>query len=139
MDYLWFCALVSLIFGVLFLASPEAMGTLGSVFNAALFVLNGSTMRYRLWIGVVLVAIAAWIFYIGLQFPAWYVTATWIVALVFGLLYLFLPGWLNWLSKASNAMLLSTDDLLIGWRRVIGVVLIVACAYIFYGIFASIR
>lgn len=139
MDYLWFCALVSLVFGFLFLASPDLLGSLGTVFNAALFVLNGQTTRYRFWIGLGLLAIAAWVFYVGLQLTVWYLTVTWIVALAFGLLYLLLPGWLNWLSKASNAMLLSTDELMIGWRRVIGVALIVAGAYIFYGIFASMR
>ncbi len=139
MDYLWFCALISLVFGLLFLASPELLGMLGNVFNAALFVLNGQTMRFRVWIGIVLLVIAAWLFFVALQSPAWYLTAVWIVALAFGLLYLLLPGWLNWLSKASNAMLLSTDELALGWRRVIGVVLVVAGAYIFYGIFASMR
>jgi hypothetical protein len=139
MSYLWFCALVSLVFGLLLLASPEVMGSLGSVLNSALFVLNGQTMRYRVGIGIVLLVVSAWVFYIGLQYPAWYLTATWIVALVFGLLYLLLPGWLNWLSKASNALLVSTDDLVIGWRRVIGIVLIVTGIYIVYGIFASMR
>jgi hypothetical protein len=61
------------------------------------------------------------------------------VPLVFGLLFLFLPGWLSWLSKASNAMLFSTDELAIGWRRVIGIALIVAGLYIFYGIFMSMK
>jgi len=139
MDYLWFCAVFSLVFGLLFLASPEVLGTLGTVFNVALFVLNGQTMRYRVWIGLVLLVIAAWVLYVGLRVPAWYLTATWIVALAFGLLYLLLPDWLRWLSKASDAMLVSTDDLLNGWRRVIGVILIVAAAYMFYGIFASMR
>ncbi len=139
MDYLWFCALVGLVFGLLFLASPDVLGMMGNVFNAALFVLNGQTMRFRIWIGIVLLEIAAWLFYVGLSFPAWYLTAAWLVTLAFGLLYLFLQGWLSWLSKASDAMLLSTDELAIGWRRVIGVALIVASAYIFYGIFASIR
>ena len=139
MSYLWFCALISLIFGLLFLASPEVLGALGSILNAALFTLNGQTMRYRVWIGIVLLVISAWVFYIGLQYPVWYITTTWIVALVFGLLYLLLPDWLTWLSKASNAMLVSTDELVIGWRRVLGIALIVAGSYIFYGIFMSMR
>ncbi len=139
MDYLWFCALVSLVFGLLFLASPDVLGALGTVCNAALFVLNGQTMRFRVWIGIILLIIAAWVFYVGLQLPVWYLTVTWLVALAFGLLYLFLPEWLSWLSKASNAMLLSTDELMIGWRRVIGVVLVVASVYMFYGIFASMK
>jgi len=139
MDYLWFCALVSLVFGLLFLASPQALGTLGEVFNAALFVLNGQTMRFRVWIGIAFLVIAAWFFYVGLGTPAWYLTVCWIVTLAFGLLYLLLPGWLSWLSKASNALLLSTDELALGWRRVIGIALIVASVYIFYGIYASMR
>ena len=139
MSYLFFCALVSLIFGLLFLVSPEVLGTMGSVFNAGLFTLDSLIMRYRLWLGIVLLAIAAWIFYVGLQFAVWYIIASWMVALGFGLLFLFLPGWLPWLSKASNAMLVSTDEIILGWRRVIGIGLIVSSIYIFYGIFLSIK
>ncbi len=136
MAYLWFCAIVSLVFGLLFLSSPSLLGSWGRVLNVALFALNGQTLRYRIWIGLVLLVIAAWVFYIGLQVPVWYLTATWIVALVFALLYLLVPHWLSWLSKASNIMLLSTDELAIGWRRVIGVLLLVAALYMLYGIFA---
>jgi hypothetical protein len=139
MSYLLVCALISLCFGLLFLVSPDVLGKLGTALNVVLFTLNGQTLRYRVWIGIVLLAIAAWIFYVGMQFPVWYMIAAWIVPLVFGLLFLFLPGWLSWLSKASNAMLFSTDELAIGWRRVIGIALIVAGLYIFYGIFMSMR
>jgi len=139
MSYLLFCALVSLVFGLLFLASPEVLGTMGSVFNAGLYTMDSSIMRYRIWLGILLLAISAWIFYVGLQFPVWYIAVAWIVALIFGLLFLFLPGWLVWLSKASNAMMVSTDELALGWRRVIGIALIVAGIYIFYGIFMSMK
>jgi hypothetical protein len=139
MSYLLFCALVSLIFGLLFLASPEVLGTMGTVFNAGLYTLDSGIMRYRVWLGIILLAVGAWIFYIGLQFTAWYIVFSWIVALAFGLLFLLLPGWLTWLSKASNALLVSTDELALGWRRVIGVALVVAGIYIFYGIFISMK
>jgi hypothetical protein len=139
MVYLWFCAIVSLVFGILFLSSPELLGSWGKVLNVALFALNGQTMRYRFWIGLVLLVIAGWVFFVGLQTAAWYLTATWIVALVFALLYLLVPHWLSWLSKASNAMLLSTDELAIGGRKVIGVLLLIAAAYIFYGIIAMFK
>jgi hypothetical protein len=139
MSYLFFCALVSLIFGLLFLVSPDVLGTMGSVFNAGLFTLDSSIMRYRLWLGALLLAIAAWIFYVGLQVSSWYIVASWMIALAFGLLFLLLPGWLAWLSKASNSMLVSTDEMILGWRRVIGIALIVSGIYIFYGIFLSMK
>jgi len=139
MAYIWFCAIVSLVFGLLFLSSPDMLGAWGKLLNVALFALNGQTMRYRVWIGVVLLIIAGWVFYVGLQIPAWYLTTTWIVALAFALLYLVVPHWLTWLSKASNAVLLSTDELAIGWRRVIGIILIIAAIYMFYGIFAMVK
>ena len=56
MSYLFFCALVSLIFGLLFLVSPDVLGTMGSVFNAGLFTLDSLIMRYRLWLGICLLA-----------------------------------------------------------------------------------
>lgn len=139
MAYLWFCAIVSLVFGLLFLSSPGLLGVWGKVLNVALFALNGQTVRYRLWIGTALLVIAAWVFYAGLHAPDWTLTATWIVALAFALLYLVVPHWLAWLSKASNALLLSTDELVLGWRRLIGIILLVAAAYMFYGIFAMLK
>ena len=54
------------------------------------------------------------------------------VAIAFGLLLLFFPGWLSWLSKASNAVLFSTDDLVSGARKTFGVILIIISFYIFY-------
>src|SRR3989338_7032347 len=138
MEYLWFSALVSLIFGLLLLFLPEVLGALGSVLNAALFTLNGWTLRYRLWLGLVLLIMGGWEFYVSLQSPAPSIPAGWIVAVVFGLLFLFLPDWLERLSGAANTILFSTDELVMGWRRVVGTVLIVASIYMFYGIFYSI-
>jgi hypothetical protein len=138
MEYLWLSAIVGLVFGLLLLVSPSVLGALGSVFNSALFTLNGWTLRYRMWLGLVLLVIGAWVFYVGLQYPDPYIATTWIVAVVFGLLFLFLPGWLKWLSGAADAVFLSTDELVMGWRRVVGIVLVVASAYILYGIFYSI-
>jgi hypothetical protein len=139
MSYLFFCALVSLAFGLLFLSSPEALGTMGSVFNAGLYTFDSSIMRYRVWLGIILLAVSAWIFYVNLQFAVWYIMASWIVALAFGLMFLLLPGWLTWLSQASNSLLVSTDELALGWRRVVGIALLVAGLYIFYGIFLSLK
>jgi hypothetical protein len=139
MAYLWICAIVSLVFGLLFIASPAILGALGSIFNAALFTLNGWLMRYRFWLGLLLVVVGAWLFYIGLQYPEWYITTAWVVAIVFGLLFLFLPNWLTWLSNASDSVLLSTDNLAMGWRRIIGIALVVAGIYIVYALYCCIR
>lgn len=132
MSYLLTCGIISLLFGLLLLASPAALGGLGGVVNSVLFTLDGWLMRFRTGIGVVLLALGGWILYVALGYPAPYLTCAWIVTIAFGLLFLFFPGWLTWLSRLSNAILLSTDDLVMGSRRVTGIVLLIISFYIFY-------
>ncbi|MGB9613810.1 MAG: hypothetical protein ACPL4K_06550, partial [Candidatus Margulisiibacteriota bacterium] len=54
------------------------------------------------------------------------------LALICGLLYLFVPGWLEALSKACNQVILSTDEVVIGSRVVVGIILLLAAIYIFF-------
>ncbi|MFA5113643.1 MAG: hypothetical protein WC529_05030 [Candidatus Margulisiibacteriota bacterium] len=139
MEYLWVCGLTSLVFGLLLLLNPSVLGTLGSVLNKVLFTVNGWTFNYRVWIGLGLLAIGAWMMYVGLSYPDPYITAAWVVTITFGLLFLVLPNWLKWLSSVSNIMLLSTDELVMGARRLIGVLMLIISLYIFYGIFYAIK
>jgi len=50
----------------------------------------------------------------------------------FGLLFLFFSNWLAWLSNVSNKVIFSTDDVVIGSRKIVGVVLLIASFYIIY-------
>jgi hypothetical protein len=135
MEYLLVCGIVSLVFALMLLLGPALLGSLGSVLNAVIFTVNGWTLKYRIWIGLVLLVIGGWIMVVGLNYPAPYITAAWLVTIAFGLLFLVLPNWLKWLSGISNILLLSTDELVMGARSLIGVVMLVISLYIFYGLY----
>ncbi len=128
------CGIISLVFGLLLLASPAILGSLGAICNAVLLTLNGWLMRFRLGIGWALLALGAWMLYVAAQYPSGYLTAAWVITVGFGLLFTFFPGWLTYLSKVSNAVLLSTDELVMGSRRVVGVVVLIISFYIFYAV-----
>jgi hypothetical protein len=135
MEYLLVCGLISLVFALLLLLSPTVIGSLGSVLNKVLFTVNGWTLKYRIWIGVALLVIGGWIMTVSLSYPDPYITAAWLVTVTFGLLFLVLPNWLTWLSSVSNVFLLSTDELVLGARRLIGVIVLIVSLYIFYGLY----
>jgi len=128
------CGIISLVFGLLLLASSKILGNLGAVCNAVLFILNGWLMRFRLGIGLALLALGVWMLYVATRYPNEYLTAAWIITIGFGLLFTFFPSWLTYLSKVSNAVLLSTDELVMGSRRIVGVVVIIISFYIFYAL-----
>ena len=132
MGYLLASGILALIFGLLMLAAPVFLGKLGELSNKTILVLNGQLMRYKLWIGLFLLVLGGWMLYVATNYPDPYINAAWIITVAFGLLFLFFPKWLDWLSKVSNTFLLSTDELVMGTRRVIAVVLLVVSFYIFY-------
>ena len=69
----------------------------------------------------------------------WYLNIVAFIALFFGLLFLFFPNGLKFLSDISNTMLVSTDDMVMGARKTIGVLLIILSIYIFYAAYYSVR
>ncbi|MBI5078864.1 hypothetical protein HZB08_02460 [Candidatus Saganbacteria bacterium] len=140
MGYLLGGGIVSLFFGLLLLVAPGLLGALGSTCNVVVLTLDGWLNRSKVWIGVLLLITGAWMLTVAIQYPGeWYITAAWIVAVAFGLLFLFFPGWLSWLSKVSNAFLFSADEMVSGARRTFGIVLIIVSVYIFYAALLAVR
>jgi hypothetical protein len=134
MTYLLACALISLLFSLLLLGAPKLLGSLGDLSNKTIVVFDGWLMGLRLWIGLVLLVLGGWMMYVSVNYPDPFLTAAWLLTVGFGFLFLLFPGWLKWLSSVSNVVLLSTDDLIMGTRRIVGIVLLVVSLYMFYAL-----
>lgn len=138
MSYLLTVAIVTLVFGLILLFSPGFLKRLGDICNRVILYLDNKLEPFKVWVGLVLIAVGAWLLYVVVQYPELnYLSSIWIISMAFGLLFLFFPNWLSWLSKVSNKVVFSTDDVVIGARKIIGVVLLIICVYIFYGAYAA--
>ncbi|OGC23668.1 hypothetical protein A2291_04115 [candidate division WOR-1 bacterium RIFOXYB2_FULL_42_35] len=135
MSYIIIAGLVSLFFGLFLVLSPNVVGSLDKFFGKIIISVDEKLDPIKPWIGCLLLLIGAWIMYVALQYPDSYLTTTWLICLIFGLLFLFLPKWLAWLSKIANTVLFSTHESVMSVRKIIGVALIVVGIYIFYANF----
>jgi hypothetical protein len=107
------------------------------MFNRVVFFLDKKLAAMKKWIGLVLLLIGAWVLYVAVGYPeAVSLTPVWIVCLTFGFLFLFFGDWLTWLSNLSNQIVLSTDEAVMGARKIIGIILIIFSIYIFYASYA---
>jgi hypothetical protein len=136
MEYLLTSGILSLLLGLLLLFSPALLGRVGEIANRIILYLDEKLQAIRIWAGLFLVVAGGWILYILARYPELsYLNSIWIICLVFGLLFLFMPNWLSWLSKVSNNVIFSTDDVVMGFRKIIGIILIIVGIYIFYGVY----
>lgn len=136
MELLTAAGIIALIFGVLSLFSREMLLYLGTALNRPIVSLDDKLKVIRIPLGLVLVAVAGWIISVAFNYPMlWYLHVVGMLILFFGLLYLFVPRWLDVLSKFLDQTMLTTDEILIGLRKAVGVVLVLAAIYIFYSVY----
>ncbi|MFH1347492.1 MAG: hypothetical protein ABIH22_02270 [Candidatus Margulisiibacteriota bacterium] len=137
MGYLLTFAIVTLVFGLILLFTPNFLMRLGDICNRVILYLDNLLAPFKVWVGLILLVAGAWILYVVIRYPEiTNLDAVWVISLAFGLLYLFFPNWLSWLSQVSNKIIFSTDDVVIGARKIVGVVLLIVSIYIFYGAYA---
>jgi hypothetical protein len=140
MTYMVFAGLVSLFFGLLFLLSPEVLTKLGKACNKTLVVIDHTIDPVKAIVGVIFLLLGAWILWMVFPYgELWYLNLIAALSLFFGLLFMFYPSGLKFLSDVSNTILLSTDDVVMGARKTIGVMLIILSIYIFYASYYSAR
>lgn len=132
LSYIVLIGILALFFGLFLLLSPRLVGNLEEFFGKTIIVLDEKLDPVKPWVGVALLLIGAWIMYVGLQYPDGYLTTVWLVCLVFGLLFLFLPKGLSWLSRLANLVLFSTRESVMSVRKIVGVVLVVVGVYLIY-------
>lgn len=137
MGYLIAAGIVVLLFGLSLIFTSDFLKKLVDTTNKVIVYLDEKLQPVKLWVGLLLVVIAAWLLYVVANYPdLGYLTSVWVICLFFGLLFLFLPNWLSTLSNVSNKIIFSTDDVVLGSRKIIGIVLLIISIYIFYAAYA---
>lgn len=140
MEFLTVAGIIALLFGFIAVFSREVLQKLGGALNKPVVVVDERLRVVRIPLGIALILLGGWIISVAFSYPAlWYLHLIGIVVLFFGLLYLFVPQWLEVISKFLNQSMLSTDEIIIGTRKTIGVLLILAAIYIFYSVFLIAR
>ncbi|MFH1347491.1 MAG: hypothetical protein ABIH22_02265 [Candidatus Margulisiibacteriota bacterium] len=140
MEWLITAGIIALILGIFSIFSREMLLNVGAALNKPVVYVDDKLKAVRMPFGVALVVIGGWIISVAFNYPMlWYLHLVGIIILFFGLLYLFVPQWLDVISKFLNQSMLSTDEIIIGTRKTIGVLLILAAIYIFYSVYLMAR
>jgi len=106
---------------------------LDAFLNKPLVYLDQKLRSVRLLSGIALVIIGGWIIWVAANYKElWFLNIIGIILIFFGLLYLFLPGWLDQISVVMDKTLLSPDEIVISIRRSLGIIFIIIAIYIFY-------
>lgn len=131
--YLVISGLTSLIFGVLFLLAPENFWqAVARMFNKPVLYVESGLRAYHFPAGFLFLILGAWLIFLVLSDPGlWYFHLIGVAFVVVGLLYIFAPDWLLWLSTMSGKEVITFDQIAIGSRISLGIVLILVSIYIF--------
>ena len=133
MVYLISSASVALVFGFLFIFFSGPCKRVCRVLDQILFILDEKLQPFKLWLGILLLAVAGWKIYLVLPYPELYhLHPFWMIALIFGFLFIFFPNWLGAISSFMDRIVFTTDKYVEAFSLVIGLLLILASSYIFY-------
>jgi hypothetical protein len=139
--YLIFAGSIALFFGAVMLFTPGFLRGLSRFFDRLIIRLDRSLRSYSTSAGIVLFMIAAWFFYMSCRYPEGrtFLTPVWILCLIFAVLYLFFPPWLDWLTEVSDRNIFPTDEYVMGACRIAGIILMLTSVYIFFGAYILAR
>ncbi len=136
MTYLIVAGIIAVLAGIYMLIAPIFFKNFCGVVDKIVFILDEQVQKIKLIVGFLLLAVAGWVFYLSLNPEIGRLLhPVWVIALVFGLLYLFFPKWLESLSKIANKSIFPTDQYVLGSAKVIGLLLLLSAAYIFYMVY----
>ena len=131
MTYMMISGLVALLFGLLLLVSPKFLETIGEALNVTVVNVDSFLRQSRMTVGILFLVAAAWVLYVVLNYPGIYqLHLIWILALVFGLLYMFYPKWLEEVSRFFNVKVFPTDKYVMDYGKMVGLLTLLAGAFI---------
>jgi hypothetical protein len=131
-----FAGICALLFGVLFLMSPDLLGKVGDVANRTVLVLDDKISSMRIAAGVVLIAVGLWMLFMALPYgELWYLNIIAAISMFFGLLFVAVPNGLTSLSNVCNTVMLSTDEIVMAVRKTVGILLIIGGIYMLYAVY----
>ncbi|MFH1684014.1 MAG: hypothetical protein ABIA67_03945 [Candidatus Margulisiibacteriota bacterium] len=127
---MWFVLLIgvaNLVCGVIMLFSPKTMISVSKLFDRRIPLDQWLLTSFRGWAGIVLVFLAAWMISFLLFYPElrlFFLLAC-AVFLFFGIIFIFFPKFLNWLSHLLNRVVFSTDQFVMGACRACGTIFVI--------------
>lgn len=131
MTYLTASGVISIIFGIVVLIAPLFLKDFCARVDRVLFTIDDLLSPLRELIGLALIAVAGALYYVQILYPSLkYLQVFWVVALVFGLLYLVFPNWLEALSAVANRTIFPTKEYVMGSCKLMGTIFILAGIYI---------
>ena len=140
MTYLIVAGIIAVLAGLYMLIAPIFFKNFCCVVDKIIFILDEQVQKIKLIVGIVLLGVAGWVFYLSLNPEIGQILhPVWVIALVFGLLSLFFPKWLESLSKLANKSIFPTDQYVLGSSKVIGLLLLLSAVYIFYMVYVISR
>ena len=139
--YLFISGITSLIFGILFLiAPPRFWERVGNLFNKPVLYVESRLRVFNFPVGFLFLILGTWLVFLAIEDPGiWYFFIAGIIFVLLGLLYIFIPDWLLWISNLSGKVVVFFDQVAIASRTSLGIVLILASIYIFFKLFVALH
>jgi hypothetical protein len=125
---------IALVFSLFLLISPNVIKqTASNLFDGMTFSLEEKIEPYRIVTGITLIiASFLMLYYIANVQSLLYFYPIWILVLVYGVLYVFFPTWLKWLTGVMNINVLQIDGFVMKFRKSFGIIILCTSLYIFY-------
>jgi len=132
MEWIITSGIIALIVGVTLLLS-DSLRAIARVLDRTVAYIDDKVSSVRIVAGIVLVILGGWFISIAMNYTSlWFFHLIGVIVLFFGLLYLFLPGWLAVLSRVADQIVFSTDEYVFAARKVIGIIMVIAAGYILF-------
>jgi len=140
MEWLITVGIISLLVGAVALFSSEKLRKSAELLNKPIYHLDNFLSSIRIPVGAILIITGGWLVSVAFSYPeSWYFHLIGVIAIFIGMLYIFLPEWLKIMAKMADQTLFSTDELVTGPRKIIGIVCLIVALYIFYAVFLILK
>jgi preprotein translocase subunit Sss1 len=105
---------------------------MGKLINLNVLDLEEFFRPFRSLVGIALLVLSGWVLIVVMDYPELYLLhMVWVIAFIFGILYLFFPKLLDEISRIADMHIFPTDKYVLGSSKVMGLVLIIVGVIIF--------
>ncbi|MBI5699761.1 hypothetical protein HZC35_05645 [Candidatus Saganbacteria bacterium] len=138
MWYLLFSGLLGMVFGMLVLFFPTFLEMLNKVIDRELKYSFEQDHIPRLINGLVLLLASLFLILTGNWYPElWALFYTGVLAMVFGILFIFFPRFLGFLNDLGNLVVIAPEEAGTFQRIVSGIILLLMSTYILFTYFGN--
>jgi len=137
MEWIITSGVIALIVGIALLLDG-GLRQVTKVLDAPIAYIDDQLNSIRMIAGVVLVILGGWFSSVAVNYESlWFMHLCGVIAFFFGMLYLFLPGWLKTFSRVADQLVFSTDEYVFAARKTIGIILLIVAGYVFFFVFLA--